>query len=55
MVYRVRDGKESYEPVFVNVYVAQESTPPAYVPGGPVRQYRLSFRLALLGIDFWAP
>jgi hypothetical protein len=27
------------EPVFVNVYGAQESIPPAYVAGGPVRQW----------------
>ncbi len=31
--YRVRDGKESSEPVFVNVYRAQESIPPAWRDG----------------------
>jgi hypothetical protein len=43
------------EPVFVNVYGAQESIPPAYVAGGPLRQIGLSYRPARLGIDSWAP
>ncbi len=44
------------EPVFVNVYGAQELIPmdrfrqPMYT-GGPVRQIGLSYRLAVLGID----
>jgi hypothetical protein len=48
------------EPVFVNVYGAQELIPmdrfrqPMYT-GGPVRQIGLSYRLAMLGIDSWAP
>ncbi len=30
----------------VNVYKAQESIPPAYVPGGPVRQeYQMKYQL----------
>ncbi len=43
------------EPVFVNVYGAQESIPPAYVAGEPLRQIWLSYRSARLGIDSWAP
>ncbi len=32
----------------------RESIPPAYVPGGPVRQIWLPYRPARLGIDSWA-
>jgi hypothetical protein len=48
------------EPVFVKNYEAQESIPrnrfrQLMYPGGPVRQTGLLYRLARLGIDFWAP
>ncbi len=47
------------EPVFVNVYGAQESTPrnqfrQPMQPGRPVRKIGLSYRPARLGIDSWA-
>jgi hypothetical protein len=48
------------EPVFVNVYEAQESIPrnrsrQSMKPGGPVRPIGLSYLSAMLGIDSWAP
>ncbi len=48
------------EPVFVNVYGAQELIlmdrfrKPMHT-GGPVRQLGLSYRPAMRGIDSWAP
>ncbi len=48
------------EPVFVNVYGAQESIPKnrfrqPMQPDRPVRQIELSYRSARLEIDSWAP
>jgi hypothetical protein len=44
------------EPVFVNVYGAQESIPPAYVAWrAGATNYRVVVPARLLGIDSWAP
>jgi hypothetical protein len=44
------------ELVFVNVYRAQESIPPAYVAWrDPARQKGFSYRPARLGNDSWSP
>ncbi len=42
------------EPVFVNVYGAQESIPLAYVAWRAGTTYRVVVPVRQLGIDFWA-
>jgi hypothetical protein len=54
-VYRVRDGKESSEPVFVNVYGAQESIPPACVAWRAGTTIWVVIPARPAGIDSWAP
>jgi hypothetical protein len=48
---------EETEPIFVHVYGAQESIPPAYVAwrSGTTKEIGLSYRPVRLGIDSWAP
>ncbi len=58
--WRISTIRFGPEPVFVNVYGAQEPIPrnrfrQPMQPGGPVRQIGLSYRPARLGIDSWAP
>jgi hypothetical protein len=43
------------EPVFVNLYGAQESIPPAYAARRAGMTNRAIVRPASLGIDSWAP
>jgi hypothetical protein len=44
-----------HEPVFVNVYGAQESIPTAYVAWRASTTNRVSYRPARLRIDTWSP
>jgi hypothetical protein len=43
------------EPIFVNVFRAQESMPLAYVAWRAGTKYRVVVPVRQLGIDFWAP
>jgi hypothetical protein len=46
--------QERSEPVFLNVYGAQESIPPAYVAWGPARHAGNSFLGSLKGLQIRA-